>query len=76
MAKNMETALLGARTAIRPMDEPGGLEVIARGSDGTIYAIAEITSNGKESSARMWFSQVLHLIRGTQEHGMKFMLGC
>jgi len=76
MARNMETVLLGAHSAIRSMEGAGGLEVIARGGDDSIYAIAEITSNGRESSASMWFSQVLHLIRGPQENGMKFMLGC
>ena len=76
MARNMETVLLGAHSSIRPMQGAGGLEVIARGGDESIYAIAEITSNGKESSASMWFSQILHLVRGPQENGMKFMLGC
>lgn len=76
MAKNMESVLLGAHTAIRPVEGTGGLKVIARGGDDSIYAIGEITSNGKVSSASMWFSQVLHLVRGPQENGMKFMLGC
>jgi hypothetical protein len=76
MARNMEAVLLGAHATVRPMQSPGGLEVIARGGDDSIYALAEVSANGKDTAASMWFSRILYLLRGPQETGMKFMLGC
>ena len=76
MARNMEVVLVRAHATIRPMESPGGLEVLARGPNDSLYALAEITANGKDTSASMWFSPILHMLRGPQETGMKFMLGC
>ena len=67
LAKNMESHLLGAHATIRPLESPPGLEVIARGGDNSIYALADITADGGGSKVEMWFSQILRLYRGAQE---------
>ena len=76
MARNMEKFLFAARSSIRPAGPGDALEVLARGADDSIYALAELRSADGGTAASMWFSPAIRMLRGPQETGMKFMLDC